>query len=66
MHIRLDLANLTPLNLGPHHERVHRSLDVVWIVLLRLHKQETTNEKTVNYTVQPYDRAMHHTHTQLH
>ena len=36
VHVRLDFANLTPLDLRPHHERVHRSLDVVRIVLLRL------------------------------
>lgn len=36
VHVRLDLADLAPLNLRPHHERVHRSLDVVRVVLLRL------------------------------
>jgi len=36
VHVRLDLADLTPLDLRPHHERVHRPLDVVRVVLLRL------------------------------
>ena len=36
MHVRLNLANLTPLNLWPYHERIHRSFDVVRVILFRL------------------------------
>lgn len=29
MHVRLLLADLSAFDLRPHHERVHRTLDVV-------------------------------------
>jgi len=29
VHVRLDLGDLSALDLGPHHERVHGTLDVV-------------------------------------
>ena len=36
MDIGVELHNLLPLDVGEHHEGVHRPLDVVWGVLLRL------------------------------
>ena len=36
MDIRVQLDDLLPLDVGEHHERVHRPLDVVWGVLFRL------------------------------
>ena len=46
MHVRLNFANLTPLDLRPHHERVHRPFYVVRVVLLRLQKFKNTT--TIN------------------
>ena len=39
MHLRGRLDDLVPLDLAPHHERVHRPLDVVRRRLLRLKNQ---------------------------
>ena len=36
MDIGVELHNLLPLDVGEHHEGVHRPLDVVWGVLFRL------------------------------
>ena len=36
MDIRVQLDDLLPLDVGEHHERVHRPLDVVRGVLFRL------------------------------
>ena len=37
VHVRLDFANLAPLNLRPNHKGIHWPLDVVGVVFLRLH-----------------------------
>ena len=36
MDVGVELHDLLPLDVGEHHEGVHRPLDVVWGVLLRL------------------------------
>lgn len=36
VHVGLLFADLPPFDLRPHHERVHRPLDVIWVVLLGL------------------------------
>ena len=36
VYVGLDLNYLLPLNVGEDHEGVHRPLDVIWRVLLRL------------------------------
>jgi len=50
VHVRLDLADLTPLDLRPHHERVHRPLDVVRVVLLRLNITITKKYPLLSYS----------------
>lgn len=36
VHVWGDFADLAPLDLAPHHERVHRAFDVTRAVLFRL------------------------------
>ena len=48
VHLWGRLDDLVPLDLAPHHERIHRSFDVVRRRLLRL-KKSTMGESVLLY-----------------
>ena len=43
MNVGIQLNNLLPLDVRKHHESIHRSLDVVWRVLLCLKVRNISN-----------------------
>lgn len=45
MHVRSDLADLAPLDLAPHHERIHRAFDVSRAVLFSLRMRREKKSK---------------------